>query len=151
MSYFVVRQKDPLTAFSFYLELLGMPKEEFREVSGLGSDQPTIDMVLPLPRGLSVRVKAPGRAKFQDITFKRPVTDSTTLATWYLLASSGGIDLARKSGSIVLYGQDGTERARWNFFNAWPTKYSQSSLIATANEVAIEELTITYEYLLRVR
>jgi phage tail-like protein len=44
-----------------------------------------------------------------------------------------------------MYSQDGTEVARWNFVNAWPSKLTGPSANAGNNEVAIEELEITHE------
>jgi phage tail-like protein len=44
-----------------------------------------------------------------------------------------------------LLAADGTEAVRWNFTNAWPSKWDGPTLNAMSNEVAIESLTITCE------
>jgi phage tail-like protein len=53
--------------------------------------------------------------------------------------------LQRKNGSVVLLAADGTEAVRWNFTNAWPSKWEGPTLNAMSNEVAIESLTLTCE------
>jgi phage tail-like protein len=55
----------------------------------------------------------------------------------------------RRNGSIVLLTEDGTERLRWNFVEAWPSRWTGPTFNATANEVAIEALEITHEGLTR--
>jgi len=51
----------------------------------------------------------------------------------------------RRNGSIILLDQTGQERLRWNFFNAWPSKWTGPSLNATSSAVAVETLEITHE------
>jgi phage tail-like protein len=55
----------------------------------------------------------------------------------------------RKNGSIVLLDDAGAEKVRWNFHDAWPTKWTGPSFNATGNEVAIEALEIAHEGLVR--
>ena len=51
----------------------------------------------------------------------------------------------RRNGSIVLLDREGNEKARWNFFNAWPTKYDGPDFNAEGNDVAIETLELAHE------
>jgi phage tail-like protein len=48
-----------------------------------------------------------------------------------------------------MYDQTNTEVARWNFENGWPSKISGPNLDASTNEIAIEELEIAHEKLVR--
>ncbi|HKW21023.1 MAG TPA: phage tail protein, partial [Ktedonobacterales bacterium] len=89
--------------------------------------------------------KVPGRMKWNNITLKRGITDAMDMWQWRKMVEQGKIDDARKNGSIIMYSQDGTEVARWNFINAWPSKLTGPSANAGNNEVAIEELEITHE------
>jgi phage tail-like protein len=43
-----------------------------------------------------------------------------------------------------------TEVARWNFTNAWPTRWDGPSLNIRGNEVATETLVLAHEGLTRV-
>ena len=46
----------------------------------------------------------------------------------------------------MLYDVDGvTEKVRWNFFNAWPTKWDGPDFSAKGNDVAIETLELAHE------
>jgi phage tail-like protein len=55
----------------------------------------------------------------------------------------------RKNGSIVIYGTNFTETARWNFFHAWPSKIAQDGFDAGKNDPVSETITIQYEKLER--
>jgi len=54
------------------------------------------------------------------------------------------------NGSIVLFDRQGNEKARWNFTNGWPAKWTGPSLNAEGNDIAIESLEIAHEGLERV-
>lgn len=54
-------------------------------------------------------------------------------------------NVVRKNGTVVLLDSQGNEKLRWNFFNAWPSKWTGPTLNAKGNDVAIEELTLTCE------
>ena len=56
-------------------------------------------------------------------------------------------DVERKNGSVILLDATGVERLRWNFTNAWPSKWTGPSFNATENSVAVETLVITIEEL----
>ncbi len=53
----------------------------------------------------------------------------------------------RKNGSIILLDESGAEKLRWNFVNAWPSKWTGPAFNSTSNAVAIESLEITHEEL----
>ena len=57
--------------------------------------------------------------------------------------------IQRKNGSILVLDDTGAEKVRWNFFNAWPTKWDGSALTAKGNDVAIESLIVSCERLER--
>ena len=87
--------------------------------------------------------KLPGKTIYPDIVLKWGVTQSRELYDWHLAVIQG--KLQRKSGSVVLLDRDGTEKVRWNFSEAWPSKWDGPTLNAMSNDVAIESLTITCE------
>jgi phage tail-like protein len=55
--------------------------------------------------------------------------------------------IERKNGSIILQDDLGDEKVRWNFFEAWPSKWEGPHLRARSSEVAIETIEITHERL----
>ena len=53
--------------------------------------------------------------------------------------------IERRNGSIILLDLEGQEKLRWNFFEAWPTKWDGPDFSAKGNEVAIETLELVVE------
>ena len=89
--------------------------------------------------------KVPGRVRYPDIVLKWGVTDSRELYNWHLQLING--TLVRKNGAIILLDDQGQPKVRWNFSEAWPSKWEGPRLIARGNDVAIESLTLTCERL----
>lgn len=134
---------DPYKNFKFLVEIDGIIQAGFSECTGFGSEVESVDY----REGndpITVH-KLPGKVTYPDITLKWGKTDSTELYDWHYAVVSGQIE--RKNGSIILLNEVGDEKGRWNFFDAWPTKWEGPGLNATANEVAIETLTVTCERL----
>jgi phage tail-like protein len=134
-------RRDPFRSFNFRVELDGITRAGFRECSGLDASQDPIEY-REGTEGLTAR-KLPGLNKYSNITLKWGMTDDTELWDWRKKAITGKVE--RKNGSIVLLDEAGEEKLRWNFREAWPTKWTGPSFNATGNEVAIESLEITHE------
>jgi phage tail-like protein len=132
---------DPYLNFRFRVEVEGIQQAGFMECTGLGSQ---IEVVEYREGGdpSSVR-KLPGKVSYPDITLKWGITDSQELYKWHQQVIQG--NLVRKNGSVVLLDSQGNEKLRWNFFSAWPSKWTGPTLSAKGNDVAIEELTLTCE------
>jgi len=136
---------DPYRGFNFLVEIDGITHAGFQEVDGLDSSTDTIDY----REGndpLHFR-KLPGLNKHSAITLKRGITDSDQLWQWRRTVIEGAPQ--RKNGSIILRDTTGAERVRWNFLNAWPSKWTGPALNAANSAVAIESLEITHEELSR--
>ena len=132
---------DPYVNYNFLVEIDGITRAAFQEVSGLDS---TIDVIEhregndpTTPR------KLPGMVKYSNIQLKWGMTDDTDLYQWHKDAIQGNLE--RKNGSIVLMNRAGEEVARWNFFRGWPTKYDAPDFNAEGNDAAIETLEIAHE------
>ena len=135
-------RKDPLKAYNFLVEIEGINRAGFRECSGLDSAQDPIEYREGNEKYLTVR-KLPGLVKYSNIVLKYGITDDQELWDWRTKAVEGEVE--RKNGSIVLLDDLGEEKRRWNFREAWPTKWTGASFNATGNEVAIETLEIAHE------
>jgi phage tail-like protein len=134
-------RKDPYRAYNFRVEIDGITRAGFREVSGLDSGQDAIayrEGSDPLTER-----KLPGLVKYSNITLKWGITDDAQLWDWRKQAMDGKVE--RKNGSIILLDDTGEEKVRWNFRDGWPTKWTGPSFNATGNEVAIETLEIAHE------
>ena len=134
-------RKDPFRAYNFRVEIDGITRAGFRECGGLDSSQDPISYregTDPLTER-----KLPGLVKFSAISLKWGVTDDAELWNWRKQAADGKV--ARKNGSIILLDDTGAEKARWNFVNGWPSKWTGPAFNATGNDVAIETLEIAHE------
>lgn len=134
-------RRDPFRSFNFAVEMDGITRAGFRECSGLDASQDPIEY-REGTEGLTAR-KLPGLNKYSNITLKWGMSDDTELWEWRKKAMTGKVE--RKNGSIVLLDDTGAEKMRWNFREAWPTKWTGPSFNATGNEVAIETLEIAHE------
>jgi phage tail-like protein len=132
---------DPYRNFSFLVEIGGITQAGFSDCSGFGA---STDPVEYREGGETKTVrKLPGLTKYTNITLKWGLTDSRELYNWYRDVVNGKIE--RKSGSIILLDLEGQEKVRWNFFDAWPTKWDGPDFTAKGNDVAIETLELAHE------
>lgn len=137
---------DPWRNFNFMVELDGITQAGFAECSGFGSTTEPVDYN---EGGLNrFGHKFVGRTKQNNLTLKWGLTSSRQLYDWYQAVVNGNIQ--RKNGSIIMLDLEGQEQLRWNFFNAWPTKWDGPDFNAKNNEVAIETLEIAHEGIERV-
>ena len=133
--------KDPYRGYNFRLEIDGIERGGFREVSGLDSSQDPIEYREGIDP-LHAR-KMPGLNKYSNISLKWGTTDDASLWEWRKKAIDGKVE--RKNGSIILINDAGEDKTRWNFHNGYPSKWTGPSFNATGNEVAIETLEIAHE------
>lgn len=138
---------DPYGNFNFHVEIDGITRAAFHECSGLDS---TIDVIEHREGGENTTPrKLPGMTKYSNIVLKRGITDDTQLYDWHREWITGDPNAKRKNGSIVLLDRQGNEKVRWNFERAWPAKWTGPSLTAEGNDVAIEQLDLAHEGLVR--
>jgi phage tail-like protein len=132
---------DPYRCFNFLVELDGISQAGFQECSGLDASTDPVDYREGNDPN-HVR-KLSGLNKYSAISLKRGITDSDELWKWRQTVIDGKTQ--RKSGSIVLLDEAGTEKLRWNFSNAWPSKWTGPAFNSTGNSVAVETLELTHE------
>lgn len=136
-----VGRVDPYRGFNFLVEIDGITQAGFQEVSGLDASTDPVDYREGSDPN-HVR-KLTGLNKFSPITLKRGITDSDELWKWRKTVIDG--KPTRKNGSIILLDESGAEKLRWNFANAWPSKWTGPAFNATSTAVAVETLEITHE------
>ncbi len=137
---------DPYKNFRFLVEIDGIVQAGFSECSGFGSN---LEVIEYREGGETATVrKLPGKVSYPDITLKWGVTDSRELYDWHRAAVNG--EIQRKNGSVILQDDRGQERTRWNFLNAWPSKYDGPDFNAKGNDLAIDTLTVSCEKVERV-
>jgi len=141
--------QDPLVGFHFAVDIGGVIKGYFTECSGLGSETEVITQNVTSENGQEVVLQVPGRLKWESIVLKRGITASMDFWDWRKQVEDGNVDTARRDGSIIMYDSKLTPKARWDFERAWPSKISGPQPKADSNEIGLEEITISHEYIAR--
>lgn len=135
---------DAIGNFNFLVELDGVEQARFQEVGGLSASVESIDFRSGTDRYAR---KIPGKAQYANITLKRGVVanEFSGLWSWCENVMKGRPD--RRSGSIIVLDDAGREKLRFNFYFAFPVKWSGFSLASSnTGSQHIEELEITAEY-----
>lgn len=141
------KRVDPYGNYNFLVEIQGITRAAFQEASGFDS---SIDVVEHREGGENTTLrKLPAMTKYSNITLKWGTTDDRDLYDWHRQWVTGDPAAQRKNGSIVLLDRQGQEKVRWNFFNAWPAKWTGPSFNAEGNDVSIETLELAHEGLER--
>ena len=134
------RGHDHIGQFNFKVEIEGVTVGAFRNVEGLDSETEVVeyqdgdDIILR---------KRPGRTKYSNIVFKRGYVNTDELWQWRKRVIDGVVE--RKSGSVILCADDGSEIMRYNFFEGWPCKWKGFSLDGKGNDVTVEEVVLAVE------
>lgn len=141
-------RNDPLKAYRYLVEIDGVTQAGFSEVTIPDSAQDPIEYRegtdLPTVR------KIPGLIKYGNVVLKWGSTNSMELFNWRKQVEDGNMEEARKNMAIIVLNEMGEATARWEFREAWATKYDAPDLKASGNEIAIETLEIAHEGMKRV-
>lgn len=145
----MVDRKDPFRNSRFLLEIDGIAQAGFSEV--------TIPDIIAEPieyregNQTTTPQKIPGLIKYSNLILKWGITNSKDLYNWHEDVVHGKIKSSRKKISVLLLDEEGQEASRWNFVEAWPTKYDAPDANAKGNEIAIETLEIVHEGMIRFK
>ncbi|HEY9206922.1 MAG TPA: phage tail protein [Candidatus Methanoperedens sp.] len=133
--------KDPYMSFKFTVEIDNITVAGFSEVTGLAFETETETVE---EGGVNDYVHIlPKRTKRQNIVLKHGITDKYDLWNWYQDVVKG--IFRRRNGSIVLQDLDKNEKRRWNFFRAYPVKWTGPELKADSSTVAFETIELVHE------
>ncbi|HEX2914628.1 MAG TPA: phage tail protein [Chloroflexia bacterium] len=118
----------------------------FKEVSGLESETEVREVMQSTSGGKVVIIKSQGATPLKPgkLTCKYAAFKGDPILTWRQQVIDGKMSEARKNISVAIFGPDNTEVMRFNFLNAWPSKYAWSTLSAKSNEAL--EVTVTIEH-----
>ncbi len=136
---------DYVTANRFYVEIENSITASFTECDGLAI---TVKTEKFSEGGVNDQQRVLlGQAEFTDITLKRGVTNDLTFWNWIskILSDVGKNAKERRNINILLFNQAGETMQCWTLIGAIPISWKAPNLSADANNVAIEELTLTYE------
>lgn len=136
------KRNDPFRGFNFSVQIDGIARGAFSEVSGLTAEGDAVDYREGTDMQHNVR-KLVGLRKYTNITFKRGYTQDGSLWAWYANIMNGLPD--RRNVTIVLMNEARQEVMRWHAENAWINKIEGPSLKASGNEVAMESMELVHE------
>jgi phage tail-like protein len=135
---------DPFVNFNFRVEIDGVQRAAFQEVSGLES---SIDVIEHAEGGDISSRKFPGRVRYTNILLRWGLALDDDLYTWHSQWRDGDPGAQRRDGSIVLLDRKGAEVKRWHFFRAWPAKFTLPAFNAEASDIAIASIELAHERL----
>ena len=138
------QRKDPYGNFRFRIEIDGIQQAGFSEASIPDSTSDVIDYREGTEKVLYAR-KLAGLTKHGNLILKWGITFSMELYLWRKMVEDGKVAGARKNIAVILMDEEGNDAARWEFGNAWPSKYKCPDMNAKGNEVAVETLEIVFE------
>ncbi len=118
---------------------------QFREVSGLDTENEIIEQKEVDANGRPVIVKVSGNLKWSNIELKRGVDVDKALWEWRYMVETKGPDQARTNCILQLLDYDGSAIATYSITQAWPVKYTGVSMNAGSNEIAVEGITLAHE------
>ncbi|MDP2715124.1 phage tail protein [Rheinheimera sp.] len=145
----------PLTAFYFRVKFAatgGNADTAFQEVSGIGVQLDTEDVV----EGGENRFvhKLPKAVKHGNLVLKRGIaSNNSALVQWCIKVFEQGVDISITPMTIMveLLDSKGQPARSWSFVNAYPVSWQVEGFNAGKNEVAIEKLEFSYQYVNKER
>jgi phage tail-like protein len=135
--------EDPLQKFKFRVTIPGIPsKIGFQKVTGLSKE---INVVEYDESAFEYTHKLPGKTSFGEVTMERGMfADSSMLDQMKVITNPD----FRTTMIIQLCDRFGNAKRTWKLAEAWISKWEGSDLDSTSDDVAIETITVQYEYLL---
>ncbi|PZO37053.1 MAG: phage tail protein [Pseudanabaena frigida] len=154
--------KEILSCSKYYFQLDGLEDLVVKKVSGISATLQTAgtDKSYGVTKGGKSYIQATVTGVSNSkITAEYVATvQDKKLYQWFFdshsQVSSGGGSTeggARKTGSIIVYNQAGTEAARWNLTGVMPASYKTTKLEAGTEGIMSETVEFVYESLHRVK
>lgn len=144
----MAERNDPYRNMRFLVEIDSVVQAGFSEATIPDSSQDPIEYregsEPPYNR------KIPGVVKYGNISLKWGITDSMELYEWRKLVEQGKMKDARRNMAIILLDEEANPKSRWEFSEAWPSKYDAPDMNAKGTDIAIETLEIVHEKMERV-
>ena len=135
---------DPLQKFMFRVTIPGLPTGlGFQKVGGLTREVGVVEYLEGLYQHTH---KLPGREKVGEVTLERGSYATKELEAQYkkVLTDSN----LRNTVIIEILDRFGNAKRTYKLAEAWVSKWEGSDLDASSDDVAIEKLTVQFEYFL---
>ncbi len=137
----------PPSVFYFSVDLGNAIDTSFQEVTGIGPEMETEDLV---EGGENRYVHLlPTSVKHPKLVLKRGLAKmDSPLIEWCKSVLEGGLSspIEPKLLQVSLLGEEGDPIRVWSFAGAFPVHWEVDSFDSTKNEVAIETIEMSYNY-----
>lgn len=138
------RINDPLLKHKYLVSIPGLPTGVgFAKVSGLTDE---VGVVEYNEGGYSSTHKLAGRQKVSAVTLERGMFNTTEMYDLYKKSLSD--ENYRTTVTITLQDNGGKAQRTWKLAEAWVSKWEGTDFDASSEDVAIEKITIEFEYYL---
>jgi len=134
---------DNGSRFRFRLEVGGVPRAAFLEVTGLGTESVAIDF--REGGGNASPHKLPAAPTIGTITLKRGIALNSALQDWYDTWVKDVATAERQEAAIVLVDEEGADAGRWQLTGVRPVRWIATDLEDEGNITAIETLELSHE------
>lgn len=144
----MIPRDRPYAQFNFWVTLGpgGDPKAPdggFQEISALGMEVGVAEYRYG-NHALNNTLKVTGLGKSADVTLKRGVMGSDTVYKWFNSIRNGINDM--RTVRIELRNEENSDTVQaWKLNNARVIKFTAGPFNAKSNEIAMEELTLSFE------
>jgi phage tail-like protein len=139
--------QQAIGSYFFKLTVDGHEAGLFKECTGLSSE---FTHTSADEKGKSLAQRYPGELQWSNLNLKRGVDSSGALWKWRQEVLDGRVQSARKDGTVEVVDWEGKPVCTYSFVRGWPCKYSAPGLMASGNEVLVEEIEIAHEGFERV-
>jgi len=142
------KRDRPYAQFNFWVNLGGgsdplQPDAGFQEISALGMEVGVAEYRYGNHK-LNHTLKVTGLSKSADVTLKRGVMGSDTVYRWFDAIRNGQNEM--RTVRIELRNEENSESVQtWILNGARVIKFTTGPLNAKSNEIAMEELTLSFE------
>lgn len=138
------RVNDPVLKHRYLVSIPGLPSGMgFSKVSNLKRE---IGVVEYNEGGYTSTHKLTGKEKVEPITLERGMFSSADMETIYKKSLSNAN--YRTTVTVTLLDNDGKAVRTWKLAEAWVSSWEGTDFDASSEDVAIEKITIEFEYYL---
>src|SRR4051794_41138538 len=130
---------DPYGAYTFLVEIDDLVVGGFAEVTGLEVEIEALEYREGGVNDYVHRFAGPARHP-ANVVLRRGLTAADELWSWHQEVVAGRI--VRRNASIVVLGDAGDERVRWNVVDALPVRWSGPEVRAGSASVGVEALEL---------
>lgn len=138
------RANDPVLKHRYAVSIPGLPSGVgFSKVSGLSAELGVVEYA---EGGYTATHKLVGKQKVEPVTLERGMFKTKEMETLYKKSLSD--PNFRTTVVISLQDNNGSVVRTWKLAEAWVSKWEGTDLDASSEDVAIEKITIEFEYYL---